>query len=501
MLKRLLMAGVLLIGSLGSFHAASASGSADAELGDSIVLAIDSSKVYMKGQQGTLDPQNQGIAPFVDRGNTLVPVRFISEQMAATLSMDPKSKEITIKTNGETAKIRLGDPALYINEKKITMNTAAKAVNGTTYLPLRHVVEDIFHKQLYYNNGLIIISNEQKTFSENTLAELSRRLKPYTVVFADLELHYVYADGTSTVQDLGYSARDKGVGLIDVVEEANGFYYVEDNSYYDQFTTYQKFNADGESAGTVRVNDSESLYYVTAKDGYMYFNGKDNIVRISEQEPYTRTVMGKGNLLRDRVYIDKDKLWFTDPSADYGLYTLQNGKKTKLSSDSYLQFAHNQWIYYTYYENNRWALYRMSTGGGQKMKLSSDADVQNVVLSGSKIYYLNNRSKTLMEMNLDGSGKRVICKLNKPGQEIFEVSKGTVYFSEEDQLSPQWTQFLYAADIFSGKKQLVVKTALEFERTWQRFGQAKSTGDWVAYTIGRNIYAVKKDGSGHKKLN
>jgi hypothetical protein len=64
-----------------------------------------------------------------------------------------------------------------------------------------------------------------------------------------------------------------------------------------------------------------------------------------------------------------------------------------------------------------------------------------------------------------------------------------------------WNQSLYAATLSSGKKQLLVKTALEFGGTWKRIDHATSVGDWIAYSIDKDIYVVKKDGTGLKKLN
>ncbi|WP_342437943.1 hypothetical protein NSS79_01105 [Paenibacillus sp. FSL L8-0436] len=46
-----------------------------------------------------------------------------------------------------------------------------------------------------------------------------------------------------------------------------------------------------------------------------------------------------------------------------------------------------------------------------------------------------------------------------------------------------------------------MKTALEFGDTWEWIDHATSVGDWIAYSIDKDIYVVKKDGTGLKKLN
>lgn len=498
MFKKVLLLVVLLFSSLPTVFADSAAvDSALPELNDSIILGVNSSKVYVNGKLSRIDAQDKEIAPFIENGTTFVPLRFLSNQLAANLSLDPKIQEITIKVNNDTAKLRLGDPTLYINDKKITMNSTSKTVKGTTYLPLKNIVEDLFHKKLYYKNGIIIISDEVKTISSTTLAELEKLLKPHVVFSGAYEFLYIYSDGSSAKKKVDYG--DETVEIMARVQYATDqYFYVEDTSF--SYTMIHKVKWDGTEVKSYKVDDK--LGFVFAQDGYMYFNTKNDIVKISEEDASIQTVIGKGGLLEDNTKINKDKLWFTDFSGDSAIYTLNNGKNIKLSNNnSYLKYVVNNWIYYTYYENNRWNIYRITTGGGQKTKLSSDADVGNMFISNNKIYYLDNHSKTLREMNLDGSNKRVLSKLVKNGLEIFDVSSGNIYFSEEDQQSKNWNQSLYRVNISTGAKQLLINTKLEFSGTWQRIENVKSIGDFVSYSISNQVYVVKNDGSNHKKVD
>ncbi|WP_222861060.1 hypothetical protein [Paenibacillus ihumii] len=106
----------------------------------------------------------------------------------------------------------------------------------------------------------------------------------------------------------------------------------------------------------------------------------------------------------------------------------------------------------------------------------------------------------MKEMNLDGSNKRAICKLTLPGQSIFDVYRGNIYFSEESQGS-DWTQSLYRANIATGAKQQLVNKPLEFSMHWQRFKEVTAIGDVVYYYLDENIYVVNNDGSNHKRVN
>lgn len=502
MLKKMLMAAALFLGSLSTVQTAAAKDSIESEMKDSIILSVNSSKVYVHGKLGRIDENDSEAAPFVENGHTLVPLRFISEQLGAKILWNQETREVTIDVNGHIARMFLGDNKLYLDNRQINLNTPSKTVNGKTYLPLRSVVEDLFHQNLFYKNGIIIISDEAKTISDAMLAELEKILKPRIVYSGGVELFYIYSDGSTFTEDLGYREQLKRNGMIKAVDVGEGSFYIADNNnYLDGNRFVHKTNLEGTRTKTIQIDMDEQIHLILAKDDNQYYYANGNIVQISDHdEDSVRKIIGPGYLSKEHTHIQDDQIWFTDYSGDHAIYKLHKGKKTKLSDDnSFMKHVVDDWIFYTYFENKRWALYRMTKEGGKKTKLSADADVRHSLISDNKIYYFDNQSKALRVMNLDGSGKKVICKLENSGIEIFAVHGGYVYFSEEDQ-NDRWTQTLNKANVSNETKQKLVEVPLEFSQTWERIKNIQILGDNVYYTINNQIFTVKDDGSSPKAL-
>lgn len=494
MLKRVFMIAVLLCFSLSVVQPATANDHVKTELNEFIVLSVNSSKVLVYGNLGRIDENDTEAVPFIENGYTLVPLRFISEQLGATVSWYPDIKEIAIDYNGNKASMILGDSKFYLNNQEITMNIPSKAVNGKTYLPLRSVVEDLFQKNVYYNNGIIVISDEPVTISEHLWSEFEKNLQPRIVYTGGLELLYVYSDGTSMKKDLGYSNLIKMRGLISTMDAKDGHFYIVDRNYTE--TMIHKMNVDGNNTKTINLASDERIHFILAKDGQQYYYADGNIVRISDDdEASVRTIIGPGYLSKEGTYIRDGQIWFTDSSEEYAIYRLHEGKKTKISNDrSFLKHVLDHWIYYNFYENNRWSLYRMTLDGSNKTKLSADADIQHSFIANNKIYYIDQLSKTVSAMNLDGSGKKVIGKLGRRGVEIFAVQGGFVYYTEDDQ-SKTWTQTLYKVNIANGTKTQLANIPLDYDYGWVRIKNVRLLGENVHFSVGNQAFSVKSDGS------
>lgn len=332
--------------------------------------------------------------------------------------------------------------------------------------------------------------------TESGSAELKQGLLPKVVYTGGREILTVYADGTFEVKDVESQGTPR---MITPIAESGGYFYTS-GSVFDA-ERVQRIGMDGE-VENYDFDPNAGMYLQFAQDGYQYYNAKGYIVRVSEhEEPERKKTLGKGNLhSREGTYIRNQEIWFTDVDGDYAIYKLANGKKTKLSkNDSYIKHVHNGWIYYHYYENKRWTLYRMTLNGTHKQKLSGDADVAKTYIANNKIYYLDNHAKALREMNLDGTAKRVICKLRTDGVDIFAAEQGNIYFTEE-QHPGKSNQQLYQADLKTGKKKLLVNIPLDFDYGWVRIKNVEPVGDYVAYSVANEVFLMKQDGTSPKKV-
>ncbi|MFB9327898.1 stalk domain-containing protein [Paenibacillus aurantiacus] len=498
MLKKLLLTAALMTSSFGAAYPAVAAEAITPVLHEAIILSVGSSKVYVNGKLGRIGDSGQAAAPFVDQGTTLVPLRFISEKLGAKLTWTPQTQEIKLQAGTETATMRVGERTLRINDRTITMNVPSQTRQGITFLPLRHVVEDLLHQQLYYKNGIIVISQEATTIAENELAELSNVLKPRVVFSGGEDLIYVYGDGTSAQQSFSDSV---GPGLVHAVDEDGEYFYISEDNFSVNYERLYKVSADGEIAKKLQFNSDSQMEFILAQDGDQYYNTKGSIVRIANDDSASQKVLGKGRLTKDAVYIRGGVIWFTDyDDKGYAIYKLQDGKKTKISgNDAFLKFGADNWIYYTHYENNRHSLYRMSTDGTKKTKLSREADVAEAILVQNSIYFIDNKTQSLRKMTLDGYSQRGVLKLTNPGAGIFAGDNGRIFVTEEDQQLGGSTQWLIQVDPVTGANRQLAKAALDFNYGWVRILNVKTVGEYVSYTFGNEVYVVKNDGSASRK--
>lgn len=81
-----------------------------------------------------------GAEPFIDSNNrTLVPLRFISDNLAATTDWDNTAKTATIKSGETTIKVTLNSNVVEVDGVKSTIDTAAVIKNNVTFVPLSFV--------------------------------------------------------------------------------------------------------------------------------------------------------------------------------------------------------------------------------------------------------------------------------------------------------------------------------------------------------------------------
>jgi hypothetical protein len=108
-----------------------------------IILQIGSTKATTNGEEKVV-PQ----APFIQKGKTLVPFRFIGQELQAKIgfTQDPKTKFVkTVSYDLGTTKILLtiGAMKALVNGKEVELDVPAQIIKGTTVVPLRFVSENL----------------------------------------------------------------------------------------------------------------------------------------------------------------------------------------------------------------------------------------------------------------------------------------------------------------------------------------------------------------------
>jgi alpha-tubulin suppressor-like RCC1 family protein len=100
--------------------------------------------------------------PFTENGRTMVPLRFLGEQLGAVVRFDSAKKEVTVTKGTVTVQLRLGDKAARISQegavlRTVALDVPARAMHGRTVVPLRFVSEALGATVIWTEDGGIFV--------------------------------------------------------------------------------------------------------------------------------------------------------------------------------------------------------------------------------------------------------------------------------------------------------------------------------------------------------
>lgn len=103
-----------------------------------ISLTIDKTEAKVGDETKTLDA-----APVIVDGRTLVPVRFISENMGGKVDWNPDTKTVTVELNGKKIQLVIDSKDVDVDGTKTALDVPAQIISDRTYVPVRFVSETI----------------------------------------------------------------------------------------------------------------------------------------------------------------------------------------------------------------------------------------------------------------------------------------------------------------------------------------------------------------------
>jgi hypothetical protein len=111
---------------------------------DSILLTINWPLITVDlGQPQYIDPNNPGVAPVIVGGRTLVPIGAIINAMGGSVQWNGDERSITISLKGQTIKLVLSSTTAEVNGTAVTMDVPPQSLNGRTMVPIRFVSEQL----------------------------------------------------------------------------------------------------------------------------------------------------------------------------------------------------------------------------------------------------------------------------------------------------------------------------------------------------------------------
>ena len=103
-----------------------------------VKLQIGNNVGYVNGVAKTLDA-----APIIRNSRTMLPVRFVAENLGATVGWDGATSTVTVTTDTTKLEIKIGATTAKINGAEVALDSPAFIESSRTYLPVRFVAENL----------------------------------------------------------------------------------------------------------------------------------------------------------------------------------------------------------------------------------------------------------------------------------------------------------------------------------------------------------------------
>lgn len=132
---------------------------------------------------------NTPIAPVQESGTTLVPLRVISENLGANVNFNSKNKTITITKDDQKIVLTLGKTEALVNNVKQTLTKAPTTLQNTTMVPLRFISEQLNCAVDWDNNAKLISITSKNSSNAEQKTELpmaTLKIKDYGTVTLEL---------------------------------------------------------------------------------------------------------------------------------------------------------------------------------------------------------------------------------------------------------------------------------------------------------------------------
>lgn len=107
-----------------------------------ILLNIGKPTMLVSGIEKAIDTDNK-VSPILVSDTTLVPVRAIIEAFGGQVKWDNKNQKVTITYNNKKVELWINKTSALVNGKKVNSTVAPMNINGRTMLPLKFISQNL----------------------------------------------------------------------------------------------------------------------------------------------------------------------------------------------------------------------------------------------------------------------------------------------------------------------------------------------------------------------
>ena len=152
-----------------------------------ISLMVDSNTALVNGTKKMIDPSNEAVCSFVSNGRTLLPMRFIAENLggysvtwdyisSSALVQSPYISILLSPDNQDATIIRYMSEMRFYEEQTLTLDQPPVNAYDRLFLPVRAISEIIGINVFYDERGLVVLSNMRQTLDYDSASEIINTL-------------------------------------------------------------------------------------------------------------------------------------------------------------------------------------------------------------------------------------------------------------------------------------------------------------------------------------
>ncbi len=145
------------------------------------MLMVDSPYCITKRKRVLVDENNNNVTPVILGDSTMVPIRFISEKLGATVSYNDAEEKVTINYKDKTIEIKIGESRFTLNGEVKQIPAAAVVRNDRTLVPLRSISEAFDKDVLWDDSGLITVCDDGELVGAKIDKEKGRIIKTFGI--------------------------------------------------------------------------------------------------------------------------------------------------------------------------------------------------------------------------------------------------------------------------------------------------------------------------------
>ena len=123
--------------------------------GNTAILQIGSTIISINGAESELDT-----APIIQNGRTLLPLRAVVEGLGGSVAWEAETRTAVFAKVDRVIFMTIGSNTAFVNTTEYTMDTEPIIIDGRTMLPIRFVAENLGFKVEWDENTQTITITE-----------------------------------------------------------------------------------------------------------------------------------------------------------------------------------------------------------------------------------------------------------------------------------------------------------------------------------------------------